>query len=309
MGTEALVVGAGVIGLSTAIRLAEGGARVRVWAAEPPERTTSAVAAALWGPDFADPGRTWAYATQAELTLLAEDPTSGVRLCRGMQSSDLQAEPPPWVDRLPEVRICGPEELAPGMLVGLRTTVPVVDMPRYLEYLVTRLARTGTEVELRRVASLAEPAAAAPVVVNCTGVGARELTGDDELRPWWGQHVVVENPGLTEYYVEATRAREWASFFPHGDHVVLGGVVRPDVWDRSPDPEVAAGIRTRCAAVEPLLADAPVLEHRVGLRPWRPTPRLAAERLGEALVVHNYGHGGMGVCHSWGSADAVLALL
>ncbi|RLK59304.1 FAD-dependent oxidoreductase [Actinokineospora cianjurensis] len=306
MGTDVIVVGAGVIGLSTAIRLAESGATVRVWAAEPPAETTSAVAAALWGPDFADPGRAWAYATGPELTRLAADPATGVRLCRGTQSSDIQSEPPPWVDRLPDVRMLEPGELAPGMLVGLRTTVPIVDMPRYLDYLTARL---DVEIEIRRIASLAEPAAEAPVVVNCTGVGARELTGDEGLRPWWGQHVVVANPGLDEFYIEAVRGHEWAGFFPHGDVVVLGGVSRPDVWDRTPDPLVAAGIVARCAAIDARLADAPVVGHRVGLRPWRASPRLERERLGDAAVVHNYGHGGMGVSHSWGSADAVVALV
>ena len=49
-GAEALVVGGGVAGLSTAIRLQEAGWRVRIRTADPPERTTSAVSAALWYP-------------------------------------------------------------------------------------------------------------------------------------------------------------------------------------------------------------------------------------------------------------------
>ncbi|GAA2982047.1 FAD-dependent oxidoreductase [Actinokineospora diospyrosa] len=306
MAADAIVIGAGVIGLSTAIRLAESGARVRVWSAEPPADTTSAVAAALWGPDFADPGRAWAYDTEPELTRLAADPATGVHLCRGTQASDIQDEPPPWVERLTDVRMLEPDELMPGMRVGLKTTAPVVDMPRYLDYLTARL---DVEIEIRRIASLAEPAAEAPVVLNCTGVGARELAGDEGVRPFWGQHVVVENPGLDEFYIEAVLGAEWAGFFPHGDHVVLGGVTRPDVWDRTPDALVAAGIVARCSAVDPRLADARVVEHRVGLRPWRAKPRLATERVGAALVVHNYGHGGMGVSHSWGSAAAVLGLL
>ena len=42
-----------------------------------------------------------------------------------------------------------------------------------------------------------------------------------------------------------------------------------------------------------------VLEHRVGLRPARPSVRV--ERDGD--VVHCYGHGGAGVTLSWGTAD------
>src|SRR5205823_3357473 len=41
----------------------------------------------------------------------------------------------------------------------------------------------------------------------------------------------------------------------------------------------------------------------VGLRPYRPSGFVVrAEKLGEKLVVHNYGHGGGGVTLSWGTA-------
>lgn len=46
---DVLVLGAGVIGLTTAICLAEAGLAVTVAAAEPPERTTSVTAGAIWG--------------------------------------------------------------------------------------------------------------------------------------------------------------------------------------------------------------------------------------------------------------------
>ena len=47
---DVLVIGAGVIGLSAAVALLREGCRVTVYTAEPPDRTTSAVAGALWGP-------------------------------------------------------------------------------------------------------------------------------------------------------------------------------------------------------------------------------------------------------------------
>ncbi|WP_033666811.1 FAD-dependent oxidoreductase, partial [Salinispora mooreana] len=52
---DALVVGAGVSGLTTAICLAEAGLRVQIWAAESPERTTSYAAGAMWGPYLVEP--------------------------------------------------------------------------------------------------------------------------------------------------------------------------------------------------------------------------------------------------------------
>jgi D-amino-acid oxidase len=45
----------------------------------------------------------------------------------------------------------------------------------------------------------------------------------------------------------------------------------------------------------------------VCLRPFRAAgPRLDAERVGDKVVVHNYGHGGSGWSLSWGSADVVV---
>lgn len=54
-GGDVILVGSGVIGLTTAVLLAKRGRRVRVWAREPAERTTSAVAGALWWPYRIEP--------------------------------------------------------------------------------------------------------------------------------------------------------------------------------------------------------------------------------------------------------------
>jgi D-amino-acid oxidase len=52
-----------------------------------------------------------------------------------------------------------------------------------------------------------------------------------------------------------------------------------------------------------------VLRTIAGLRPFRPSGfRVAAERLGRRLVVHNYGHGGCGVTLSWGTAAHAVEL-
>ena len=47
----------------------------------------------------------------------------------------------------------------------------------------------------------------------------------------------------------------------------------------------------------------------VGLRPFRPEGFVvAAERFGEKLLVHNYGHGGGGITLSWGTASLAVDL-
>jgi D-amino-acid oxidase len=52
---QVLVAGAGVVGLTAAIRLREAGVDADVVARDPPLATTSAVAAALWYPYRAFP--------------------------------------------------------------------------------------------------------------------------------------------------------------------------------------------------------------------------------------------------------------
>lgn len=48
----------------------------------------------------------------------------------------------------------------------------------------------------------------------------------------------------------------------------------------------------------------------VGLRPFRPSGFVVkAEKLGEKLVIHNYGHGGAGITLSWGTSQLATALL
>jgi glycine/D-amino acid oxidase-like deaminating enzyme len=47
----------------------------------------------------------------------------------------------------------------------------------------------------------------------------------------------------------------------------------------------------------------------VGLRPYRPSGFVVrAERLGDTLVVHNYGHGGSGITLSWGTSKLAVDL-
>jgi len=303
---EVLVVGAGVIGLTTAIRLTEAGHRVRVRTATPPDRTTSAVAGAMWGrgPGVQEPAdqiAAWSQATLAELTRLADDPTSGVRFARGRELTRVAPAPEP----LPGVRDparC--TDLPDGFVDGYWITVPLVDMPRHLAYLADRFVAAGGVIEHGTVDTLT----GAPIVVNCTGVAARDLVPDPTVRAVRGQHVIVANPGLTEFFVEETDADTWISFFPHGDRVVLGGLAGDGDWNQSPDPAEAAAIIARCASVEPALASAPVLEHLVGLRPGRPVVRVADEMVNGTLVLHNYGHGGMGVTLSWGCAQMVTEL-
>ncbi|RYJ31421.1 D-amino-acid oxidase [Streptomyces sp. L-9-10] len=299
-------------GLTTAVVLAEAGASVRVIAEQVPG-VTSLAAGAMWGPYLVEPKDKvdeWGQRSLEIFRKLVENPATGVRLTSGIEASRTAEGPPEWATSLPGFRPCEPTELPTGFTAGYRFTVPLIDMPTYLDYLLRRLDAAGGTVEQRHLASLADTGPA-PVIVNCAGLGAQTLVPDPDLRPIRGQHVVVTNPGLTEFFSEDTGlSPDLLCFYPHGDTVVLGGTAIDGEGDLARDDKAAAGILARCAEVEPRLAQARILEHRIGARPTRATVRVEAERQEDGTVVlHNYGHGGAGVTLSWGCAEETLKLL
>jgi D-amino-acid oxidase len=320
--SDVIVVGGGVSGLTTAVCLADAGYSVRVWAADQAADTTSYAAGAIYSPFLIDDDRAldWAEETFAELKTLAHDEMdagdprarTGVAMVFGREVCRTQAYAPVWATRVPDYRPCDPEELPAGFASGWCYTVPLIDMPVYLRYLRGMLEERGGTVEQRRISSLTEAAAEAPVVANCTGMGARELVPDKSLRPIRGELVVVRNPGITTFLVEHSDTdREMTYLLPHRDVVVLGGTAHEERWDRSPDKSVAAGIIARCEEIEPRLKGQEILDHRVGLRPARDRVRVERASLDDhgATVLHNYGHGGAGVSISWGCARYIVGLL
>ncbi len=310
-----VVIGAGVSGLTSAVLLAEAGWPVRVWAAAMPQQTTSAVAGAVWAPprpaERAAATLDWTAHSLRVFRELADDAGTGVRMApalavggfTGAEAMSLAA------GLIPDLRPADPTDVPEGSGVGFRATMPMIDMPQYLDYLTRRLAAAGCEIEKRPVRSLAEAGDAAPIVVNCAGLGAGALAGDDTVRPRFGQHVVLTNPGLRQLFVELHDDPEWTCYFPHPQRVVCGGISIPGRWDTTPEPEVTERILHRCRRIEPRLGDAEVIETITGLRPDRPSVRVEAEPLGRARCVQNYGHGGNGVTLSWGCARDVLRLV
>lgn len=299
-----IVVGAGVVGLSCAVRLQEAGHQVDVLARDLPLETTSAVAAAIWYPYRAFPFErvgAWSAATFEELTRLAEDETSGIRMVEGTELHRSPAADPWWRSAVPTLtRVT---TMPPPYVDGWTFRTPVIEMPLYLPWLAQRFTAGGGTITRMALADLP---GGAPLVVNATGLGGRLLGSDPAMSPVRGQVVVLEQFGLDRWWLDGGGP---TYIVPRSHDVVVGGTAEEGDWGRTPDPRTAAAILDRAAAMVPEIAKASVLRHKVGLRPARPEVRLEVEQRGDTRVVHCYGHGGAGVTLSWGCADEVLALV
>jgi D-amino-acid oxidase len=308
---DVVVVGCGVIGLTAAICLREAGIDAGIVAARLPHATTSSVAAAIWYPYKAYPEDcvlSWGGRTFEVLEALSDTPESGVLMREGVEIWRERVPDPWWASAVPRVRRCDDDELPPGYIDGHAFAAPVVEMPVYLTYLMARFAAAGGSVEQRTLSSLDE--VDARVVVNCVGLGARDLVDDTSMEPIRGQVVRVRNPGLKRFMLDEENPEGVTYIVPRSGDCILGGTAEEGEWELEPDPETAAGIVRRCTHLEPRLAGVEVLEHRVGLRPARPEIRLERED-GPADVprIHNYGHGGSGITLSWGCAEETLRLV
>ena len=300
-----VVVGAGVIGLTAAVRLAQAGFEVEVLAREMPLETTSAVAAAIWYPYLIQPldrALDWAGRSLVEFERLADEPDSGVAMTNGSELLREPADRPWWSPLVPALR---PLDSVPSTFKGGWSFVTaIVEMPLYLGWLRARLEALGGS--MTRVALGAIPPDAR-VIVNCAGLGARSLVGDQGLSPVRGQVLVVTQVGLERWVLDAAGL---TYVVPRSSDIILGGTEIEGDWDTSPDPGAAAKILGRATALVPELAEADILAHRVGLRPARPEVRLEVEQRSTGnRVVHCYGHGGAGVTVSWGCADEVVTLV
>lgn len=238
-GRAAAVIGAGAVGLATAVALAEAGWRVAVYAEQLSPETTSDIAPALWGPTtLYEEGR----ADDAFLSRLKDAAQRSFEVFRG------QAGRPEtgvrWIRKLsvgievPAMAAAIGPELYPGLRVEPEIAARLgasfacafdalmVDTDVLLPLLARRLADRGVRLERRRFASLDEvERLPEPVVVNCAGLGAGVLFGDDEIVPVRGQITRVKpQPGL-DYGYAWERPDGILYMYPRASGIVLGGTM------------------------------------------------------------------------------------
>ena len=294
------VVGAGVIGLTCAVRLLEDGHRVDVLARDLPLETTSAVAAAIWYPYRSFPFErvlAWSARSYDVFAGLAGVDGAGVTMRGGIELFAARQDEPWWRSAVPALAHVPPPA---GYGDAWTFEAPIVEMPVYLTWLASRVEELGGTITRLNLSALP---VGPDVVVHCAGIGARLLAADGSVGPVRGQVVHLSQVGLERWFVDSSADLTYV--VPRAHDIVVGGTAQEGEWSRTPSPGDAEAILERARRLVPELAGAAVLRHRVGLRPARPQVRV--ERVGD--VVHCYGHGGAGVTLSWGTADEVVALV
>ena len=303
------VVGAGVSGLSCAVKLLEAGHEVVVISDRFSPDTVSDIAAAIWYPFLtapADRADGWGIATYAELERLSErEPQSGVRMRDGREYLRQAVDPPEWSEDIAAFRILDDSEIPEGYVFGWQFRAPVIEMQLYMPWLRSRVEALGGSFVQSFVGDLSE--VSGEVVVNCVGLGDRELCGDEEVRPARGQVIFIDqDPGIGHF----DQQPETLTYtIPRSDVTVLGGTAQVDDWGMDIRAEDNDLILSKVEALWPELDRSRIIGGAVGLRPSRSEVRLEVEYIDERKVVHNYGHGGAGVTLSWGCAEEVANLV
>ena len=322
MERNVAIIGAGVSGFTCGVVLAAHGYRTAIFAKDIGQQTTSGAAAAVWFPYDVEPAERvipLSLKTYQVLLDLARFPESGVSIIESRQflrTGDIEI--PDWAIPLGASVIVSPHSVmssgvetslatnSPVFKSGFSLRVPLMDTTIYLDYLAARFRKAGGEIHANiRFQKLEEVDRKFDLVINCAGIGARELVHDADLEPHRGQVAIV--PPIESLSAAIVCDDEPLMYaIPRANDCVFGGT--NDVSDNLvADPATTSRIIAEASRV--LNIDKPpVLAERVGLRPFRRSGvRLEGDRLRDGrTAIHNYGHGGAGFTLSWGCAREVL---
>ncbi|XP_048513609.1 D-aspartate oxidase isoform X2 [Athalia rosae] len=316
------VIGGGIVGLTTSLKLREElrNSNITIFA-DSFDDTTSHVAAGLFriGNSFSGPTeeltRKWvkdAYEYYDDIRKSSEAGIAGVAEISGyyFAKSDPRLAENRWFPSLvPVYRKVQKAELD---LVGNEWnhgtyfTTLLTDPTLFLPWGRSKLQENDVKLLRKRINSFAEIASDFDVIMNCSGLGARYLCNDRRLVPIRGVIAKVKAPWIK------------TAFFGESDTYIipgfngtctLGGVRTFESDKLNICPYEATALRERCNGLVPSLAKAKTIKHLAGLRPHRETVRVEPEIIGKTRVIHNYGHGAYGVCTAPGTASYAVQLV
>ena len=309
------IIGAGVSGLSCGVLLTKAGHPVTVLTKDREQDLVSSKAAAIWFPYHASPPelvRTLAMASYHAFAQLAHaHPESGVSLVTLTQLSKRPEAERDWLIEDYAFRRLAAQELPVGFRDGSTVRVPFIDTSRYMPSLQGVFAAQGGVLVTRERRHLSEVVNDSTIVVNCAGLGARQLVDDPAVYPIRGQIILTEQLAEEVFIADDTHDHLPTYIYSRAHDCLLGGTVEAHDWNERVSEATHVSILQRCTALEPRLADVAIKGRAVGLRPGRHRIRLelvVAAGTG-TIVIHNYGHGGSGFTVSWGCAEQVAVLL
>ena len=226
MEKKVLVIGGGVIGLSSAICLLEDGWDVRIHSAEFSPNTTSDVAAALWYPFLSAPVEktdAWGSRTYDILKLLTADEKAGIEMVQTYEYFRSKQEDPSWmstVDKFERIT----EDLPSDYVECFSFMTQVIEMPIYLNWLMDRFKVLGGKLEKQMVTSFSDVSDDFSVIVNCTGLSSGELCDDSEVYPVRGQIIRIK-PLIGEMHLDQ-QVPTLAYIVPRSNDMIIGGVAQ-----------------------------------------------------------------------------------
>jgi D-amino-acid oxidase len=260
---RAAVIGCGVVGLTTTRQLQRRGFRVTIYAMSVPPNTTSNMSLAGWTPTsglvyqsrrssaWDEQFRRAARAAYYQLQLLV-GADYGISWLDGYSLHDSvggggDEDDDPERERLlpPELRV-GSTLLGPGehpfpTRYATRRPSLRIEPSIYLEALVRDVRAGGADIVIRKFRSRRELATLTePVIVNCTGLGAGELVGDDEIMPVKGQLTHMMPQPEVDYSTFGSASPTAGGFVhmqPRSDGIALGGTTEEGEWSLEPDPD------------------------------------------------------------------------
>ncbi|KAL0478105.1 D-aspartate oxidase [Acrasis kona] len=342
-----VVLGSGVIGLSTANELLKrfgNSVNVVIFTAEKILNTTSVLSGAAWTPGFGiqpiDKVREWSHTSLYYFRELSkEHPTCGVRVRSGYQFGKDPKEritpPQEQVDyeynKHCNMKLITPENDTDGMLKNTiydhayKYDAVGFDMVHLLKFLEKQFFKLGgQDIKLKKVNNVEKDIFQqypnVDLVVNCTGMGSRELFNDIDMEPVRGQAILVQVPHhigedvqkKVSFYFDETELENLTYILPRNEgRYVLGGTFDKNITHTRVLSHVANSILDRCDKMVPSLKlhDAKIIEHWVGLRPFRKSGvRVGLDLSFSKPIIHNYGHGGSGVTVSYGTAVEVVQI-
>lgn len=256
--SEFAVIGAGAIGLTTALILAETGARVTIYAADFPPETRSARATGVWSPSsriglgdavaagFEQRWEGWARASHPvhqRLIGTAGDPVEYITQYN--LSGTLGPRPPATRDFLHldrRIRGLNPPwrnlELADSPFPGREGSygpIMVFNIAAYSDRISQQFMLRGGRMLRRSFASRDDVLALSePVILNCMGYGAKAIWGDPELTAVRGQVAML----MPQHEARYALLCDGVNAVSRRDGVVVQYIGLNDDWGYGDDREV-----------------------------------------------------------------------